>query len=284
MLPEEVLIYPSLHNLESFNLPIYYKRLIHALTPGSVQFVLTQKSQGSKQDIVVYSPNIPDDFESFVTPQKLKYTSQLVNIGFNLEETPSTEVTSKLKAHISAVEKILPVLLDLRDDKVLRILRPGVISKQEIQFILPKKIRVEKNYLQTEFLPNKSFILTDFKPKFKEPTVILGTKEDLKKEFNLWYSNHFEELTKENFTLINLGSRTNPENILNRLGKNFLKAFTHKTEKIFILNHNWPSNQWGEILRYVFDNTIKTTENTEKQEKYSQSYLQGMANLAFGQS
>jgi hypothetical protein len=106
------------------------------------------------------------------------------------------------------------------------------------------------------------------KPNIRAKSVILGTKESLKKEFDLWFLKHFCVYRKDNLVLINIGSQTNPENIIKQLGKNLSLAEKENAKYTYFLNQTWPQSQWGEILRFIVSNISKPLPEKAKRGRH----------------
>jgi hypothetical protein len=140
---------------------------------------------------------------------------------------------------------------------VVKILRPGLISYADLKLLLPRKIFLIKDYFSYQSLNFLDLFKIYNKPNTKSKVVVLGTKENLKIEFDLWFLRHFQLYRKDNFTLINIGSQTNPENIIKQLGKNLMLAKEEAAGYIYFLNQSWPQSQWGEILRFIISNISK---------------------------
>lgn len=218
-----VLAFENVENLKQFvgKLPDYLAVLLKIISPIPIEVVLNQY----QDDQVI------DQF--------------VATIGY---QPPNQEKI------IASTSDILPTRIDCTDFGVVKILRPGVISYYDLKLLLPRKIFLVKDYFTHQYLDNLDIFRVNSKPNIRSKSVILGTKESLKKEFDLWFLKHFCVYRKDNLVLINIGSQTNPENIIKQLGKNLSLAEKERVKYIYFLNQTWPQSQWGEILRFVISN------------------------------
>jgi|LakMenEpi03Aug12_release.lakeMendotaPanAssembly.Ray.scaffolds.fasta_scaffold186546_3 hypothetical protein len=260
----QTLIFEDVESLKGYVglVPQYLPNLLNAISPCPVEYLLNryQNDQIIEEIIVsIYPKNNFIDFnqqnrESQILTRKNEIlafpdSTELISSGEN--KSPIITQNRELS------QQILPTLIDCRDWNVVKILRPGLISYADLKLLLPRKIFLIKDYFSYQSLNFLDLFKIYNKPNTKSKVVVLGTKENLKIEFDLWFLRHFQLYRKDNFTLINIGSQTNPENIIKQLGKNLMLAKEEAAGYIYFLNQSWPQSQWGEILRFIISNISK---------------------------
>jgi hypothetical protein len=267
----QTLIFEDVESLKGYVglVPQYLPNLLNAISPCPVEYLLNryQNDQIIEEIIVsIYPKNNFIDFnqqnrESQILTRKNEIlafpdSTELISSGEN--KSPIITQNRELS------QQILPTLIDCRDWNVVKILRPGLISYADLKLLLPRKIFLIKDYFSYQSLNFLDLFKIYNKPNTKSKVVVLGTKENLKIEFDLWFLRHFQLYRKDNFTLINIGSQTNPENIIKQLGKNLMLAKEEAAGYIYFLNQSWPQSQWGEILRFIISNISKPLPEKSK--------------------
>jgi tRNA A37 threonylcarbamoyladenosine synthetase subunit TsaC/SUA5/YrdC len=264
-------------------LPSHVQKLFDIFTPGPIHFKLQNYDQSSEQrSIIAYIPqgskvqNLSQQFQNTLLAQ---YQNPVLALRSNEIVSVTNNKQPIILNSINTSENILPTLLDCRDGTKVILERPGSISAQDIQSVLPGKILFEKRYLKNNRLADLDIFLVDKLSEISSSSaVILGTKEKLAQNFKI--KKHFNLQQFEGLTLINLGSQTNSENIIKHLSSNLLKAKKQGLVNIYLLNQKWPNNRWGEILTFVFKNIGLKLSNSDNSEQVSDLDLPTVGNFA----
>lgn len=266
-------------------LPSWLSQLISTLGNSPIQYILPKYENsvlvGSIIGYIPASKKLKESLQEIKEPLMAFYNHLVVH------QEGSPTIVSKIddKDIIiheidEVVDKILPTLIDCTESNKITIKRPGPISKQDLQRITGNKIKIVQNYLDKSTANHMEIFRIKVKPNIKSKTIIIGTKEKLKEIFEINKVGHFNLIESDNFILINLGSITNPENILTQLSKNINRAKEFGLPNIYWLENKWPSNNWGEILRFVFTNITKNLPQTDIDSSSDQNYLQSLKKFA----
>lgn len=280
---QPVHIFASYSNLKQHvgYLPNWLSRLIQTLGNSPIQYILP-KYENSQivSHIIGYIPQsevLKDVIEEIKNPIMAFYSHQV------LSQDKSPTVVSNINNNLTiceiedVVDKVLPTLIDVTNPNKIVIKRPGPISKSDLEVLTGKNIEIQKDYFDSLNMGQIDIFRTSTKPTSTNKTVVLGTKEKLKTVFNLDSIKHFGILETDNYFLINLGSITNPENIVRQLSKNISIAKNFGLSNIYFLENNWPANNWGEILRFIFNNIARPLPKlAEVKETQEMNHLQDL--------
>lgn len=284
----QTVIFENVENLKDYVglVPQYLPKLLNAISPCPIEYLLNryQNDQIIEEVIVSIAPK-----SHFITFNQQNQNSPILTRKNEILAFPNSTGLSYNEENKSPIlienidlnQQILPTLVDCRDWNVVKILRPGLISYTDLKTLLPRKIFLIKDYFSYQSLNFLDIFKIHNKPNTKSKVVVLGTKENLKTEFDLWFLRHFQLYRKDNFTLINIGSQTNPENIIKQLGKNLMLAKEEATGYVYFLNQAWPQSQWGEILRFIISNISKPLPEKSKRIRAEKSVIRDKQ-AAFG--
>lgn len=274
----------------SKNAPSYVKFLISAFLPGTIIFKLKKDYQLKDSDsITIYQPNnsqTSDFLSEFEKPLQGFIPRNNLNIPFiNQEVIESDESFAEIPILESnnLGDSILPTVLDCTQDNLIKILHPGIVPAREIQSILPKEIKLEKDYQNSIFknqktISEKIYLTDTINLNNPELTLVIGTKEKLKETFGLGFLSYFKIKQIDNFILLNLGSQTNLEGIAKNLYKNFLQISKMGISRTVILNQNWGKSHWAEIISSNIDQVV-TPVYQEKTETISDEIISPVTEL-----
>jgi|GEM_PF-5330201 len=260
---QPVHIFASFSNLKDHvgYLPNWLSGLIKTLGNSPIQYILP-KYENSQivSHLIGYIPEcqtLKEILEEIKNPVMAFYSHQVLS----LDKSPTVVSNSGSGLTICEIEdvvdKVLPTLVDVTNPNKIIIKRPGPISKADLELLTGKNIQIEMDYFDSLNMGQVDIFRINSKPATTSKTVILGTKEKLKSTFKLDTVDHFNILETENYFLVNLGSITNPENIVRQLSKNISNAKNFGLSNIYFLETKWPASNWGEILRFIFKNIAR---------------------------
>jgi len=218
--------------------------LISTLTPGPVEFIIAKNTH-------IYIPNQKESLE-FVAKSGSNleaFYPKINNLFYPTTVKMLDSLSYKKKLIVGSNLKfsgILPTLIDCSSETVL-IKRPGLISEVEVENSLPIGFKVEKDYSVGD-INLKEF---EIEANNQDQKLVFATKEKLTEVFNLHPLDYFQYKRLGNFTLVNLGSQTNPENILKNLYRNLFEAENFGIKEKLFLWQNSGYGKWTEILQYT---------------------------------
>jgi hypothetical protein len=268
------------------HLPTWLAKLIQTLGHSPIQYILP-KYENSQivSHFTGYIPNsniLKQTLEELKSPLVAFYSHQVISQDKSPTIVSNNGDNNLIIHEIEDLkDKILPTLIDCTNPNKIIIKRPGQISKSDLETLTANKIEITKDYFTDLNLGQVDIFNVKIIPLKETKTVIIGTKEKLKNSFSLGDIKHFHILEIDNYILINLGSITSPENIVTQLSKNISLAKNFGLPYIYFLQTNWPKNNWGEILGFIFNNlTRELPQNNIKNQVENLNYLQNLKSFA----
>jgi len=288
---QPVHIFHSFEHLKSYvcHLPNWLANIIQGLGKSSIQYILPRYENSQiVSHIIAYIPDI-DILKEVITEAKqplLGFYSHQVIAQTNSPSIVSKSDKNNLLIHEidQKIDKILPTLIDCSTPNKIVIKRPGPISKTDLELLTKNKIEITTDYFSDLNLSQIEIFRVNKLPITNSQTVILGTKEKLREIFQINSINHFKVLEIDNYFLVNLGSVTSPENIINQLSKNIGIAKNFGLPNIYFIENNWPNNNWGEILRFIFNNLTRKLPEEVLDQNINLNYLQNHKSFQLLQS
>jgi tRNA A37 threonylcarbamoyladenosine synthetase subunit TsaC/SUA5/YrdC len=251
--------------------------LLGILPPGNVEFILPHN-----QDFL----QVPN-FHAFIPnhPQTLELLSQFDHplagvypqIGLNalithhkhILEHPEYNDTFTLVSQ-TALDGILPTLIDLCDPTKIVIRRPGAVSIREINSILQNRIPVQKDYLPIQPFRDdwlKIHLVNSLPAEAGNSiNIVCGSKEILSYMFRIPLGEYFHHKKVGNFILKNIGSHTSQETVARNITRQALDLYKLGVQNVYIMEESWGNNKWSEIIDYYLEGIAISIKQNQQQE------------------
>jgi tRNA A37 threonylcarbamoyladenosine synthetase subunit TsaC/SUA5/YrdC len=267
----------------SASLPNHAKLLLRTTSSGAIFFNLPSNPQNPLEDstFTAYIPH-STPLQEIISQLSEPLVSLLPVNSFNLPlATPSSLEDSQWSSLSTYVlppkhkpSGLLPTTVSLSLDTHVEVTYPGVISYREISQTLSSSVPVTQNYQPHLFTHSHSevaFYRTSTLPT-QTPglTLILGTKEKLKQEFDLTLG-YFQIKQIDNYILLNLGSQTNLETVAKNYAQNLDEALKLGVHKRVLLTQDWGHTRWGEILKALVTRSTRPVTTQAEWNKLGQT-------------
>ena len=240
------------YKINDFCLSLALKTFI----PGPLIVSLISRESGERE--YVYVPQNQDAIDY------IKSTLEPVYTPLDLSNQSKTNLTTTSKAILpkgfrlletkSKLSGVYPTILNVITDTDWEILRPGMVSKKEIESVIAPNIKLKENYLdQDQQIPN-IYHVDKVKPGYLESqAVFVGTREALTSHFGKvkTLGGYFKIKKAGHSLLFNLGSRTNPENIAKHFYANLQDITKLGYTRVVFLKGNYGKSKWAKIIDYA---------------------------------
>jgi tRNA A37 threonylcarbamoyladenosine synthetase subunit TsaC/SUA5/YrdC len=247
-----------------------FKNLIKTLSPGPITYHLQESDQTFSIPSNPGISSILKKLQSPVVSVPILYQSFPVT---SLQRIPQTMSVLDIQDSLSGIKNTVIT----SSSTGIQITSPGVIPANEIQNIAPDaRINYGENK-NLEFAKNIFATSTDTDFQTNELLCVCGTKEALKKSFDLPFLDYFHIKQHQNFILVNLGSQSSPRTILKNLYKNFAQIQELGFSKNVLLWQNWGKNHMGNLLEYTLRQYVNMDRLVQNQPSYS--FQQASKNL-----
>ena len=243
--------------------PAYVSKLAAHLSPGPVSYLLSLKTPSSlraatrnRTDVIIRVP-MHELLLKLLRELPFPLAAPSANTSGKFSATNAKMIEADLGNKIDGVLDggnssvgIESTILDCRDENKIRILRPGAIGKEDVEWILrDENILVEENVSMMITTPGSKykhyspttplheiFSVENISPE-KKQTAVLGLSEDLK---NL--------SLKKNIQLISLGSEKNLTEVAANLYHKLFELDATKVDEAFFINRDWGNSSLGKAI------------------------------------
>ena len=243
--------------------PVYLHKLTEQLSPGPVSYMLKLQLPSSltvatrgREEVIIRIPR-HDLLLQLLREIPFPLAAPSANTSGKFSSTNAQMIESDLGDKIDGVLDggnsaigLESTILDCREKNCIRILRPGAVGKDDIEWILRNEaVTVEENSAISITTPGSKykhysprtpltevFSLSEI-PSDKKNIAVLGVSEQLEKNFY-----------KENMKLISLGSERNLQGIASTLYQKLFELDALNFDVAYFIHHDWGESAMGKAL------------------------------------
>jgi tRNA A37 threonylcarbamoyladenosine synthetase subunit TsaC/SUA5/YrdC len=216
------------------------QRLVDSLSPGPVSFLTQIKSPQGPRKILFHIPTNQTTLKLITKLNQPLWVTPAAGLPMATLDMLQTGQNGHSVYALDDSQTNLglePVILDVR--RIHRgkvdILRPGMWDWRELSQI-DEDLLIKEKFQSSIPAESKYKLVPDINQiKPSGLKLLLGTKEDLIREFGYGLAHYFRLQEQQDFLLLNLGSLANPASILKNLYKNINLAGLLGFQEIYIL-------------------------------------------------